>query len=136
MSQNAATEPLKGEGAPLGAMALLRARCLDWLDPTKRRALTALTIRVVGAALAYLMQILLAQWMGLTEYGVFVGIWVWLLVLGGIAPMGLNVSSIGLLSTYLDTRDFERWRGLMLTSYCDRVGRFFDRGAGWTALYC
>ena len=55
------------------------------------------------------------------------GIWVWLLVLGGIAPMGLNVSSIGLLSTYLDTRDFEHWRGLLLTSYCDRVGRFFGR---------
>ena len=59
---------------------------LDRLDPVKRRALTALMIRVAGAALAYGMQILLVQWMGLTEYGIFVAVWVWLLVLCGIAP--------------------------------------------------
>jgi O-antigen/teichoic acid export membrane protein len=88
---------------------------LDRLDPVKRRALTALIIRVVGAALAYGTQILLAQWMGLTEYGIFVAVWVWLLVLCGIAPLGLSVSAIGLLATYHEQGDLARWRGFLMT---------------------
>jgi O-antigen/teichoic acid export membrane protein len=122
LSQNAARERLDAPGPTRSAvrqqwvwLRTLVLRLLDRLDPVKRRALTALIIRVVGAALAYGTQILLAQWMGLTEYGIFVAVWVWLLVLCGIAPLGLSVSAIGLLATYHEQGDLARWRGLLMT---------------------
>lgn len=136
LSQNAGAQPSKADVQPLGGLAVLRARCVEWLDPTKRRALIAFIIRIIGAGVAYGMQILLAQWMGLAEYGVFVGVWVWLLVLGGIAPLGLNVSAIGLLATYNDTGDIERWRGLLATSVVATMGAgLLVAGSGWTVLY-
>ncbi len=105
------------------------------LDPTKRRALTALGIRVVGAAIAYAMQVLLARWMGLGEYGIFVGIWVWLIVFGGIAPLGLNVGIIGPLATFRDEGDLARWRGLVLTSVAVTCGAGLTLAlGGWLAI--
>lgn len=139
MSQKAAVEPANGYGAPIVRgmrLRVLRERCLEWLDPTKRRALTALVIRIIGAAVAYVMQILLAQWMGLAEYGVFVGVWVWLLVLGGVAPLGLNISAIGLLSTYHAADDLDHWRGLLATSIAATLGAgLVVAGLGWTVIY-
>ena len=97
--------------------------------------MAALTIRVGGAALAYVMQLLLARWMGLAEYGVFVGVWVWLLVLGGIAPLGLNISAIGWLSTYHDDGDHDRWRGLLATSaITTSIMGLLVAGIGWITL--
>jgi len=144
VSQNVAIEPVAAGPDPdsqqprrlserLSALAQL---CRRWFDPTKRRALTALIIRVVGAAIAYGMQILLAQWMGLTEYGIFVGVWVWLLVLGGIAPLGFNVSIIGMASRYHDANDREHWRGVMAVSYAVTVASsLMFASMGWTLLY-
>ncbi len=109
---------------------------LSKLDPTKQRAITALAIRVVGAGLAYLMQILLARWMGLAEYGVFVGVWVWLLVLGGIAPLGLNITVIGLLSTFHERADHAQSRGLMATSILvPSAAGLVIGGSGWLTLW-
>ena len=46
-------------------------------------------IRVGAAALAYLVQIALARWMGAYEFGVYVYVWTWALLIGGIADFGL-----------------------------------------------
>ena len=51
---------------------------------TKRLAGTIFIIRVVSAALAYLSQILLARWMGGSDYGVYVYVWTWVLLLGSM----------------------------------------------------
>ncbi len=138
MSQDATVEPVNGDVSPIRRgtrFAMVQAHCREWFDPTKRRALTALIIRVGGAALAYVMQIALAQWMGLAEYGVFVGVWVWLLVLGGIAPLGLNISAIGWLSTFHEEGDHDRWRGLLATSVIATLTMgLVVAGLGWTAL--
>lgn len=134
LSQNTASETVSVD-TPAAFAGLFGARYFEWLDPTKQRALTALVIRVLGAALAYLMQILLAQWMGLAEYGVFVGVWVWLLVLGGIAPLGLNISSIGMLSRFHDRGELDQWRGLLLTSVgATMVAGLIIAMFGWSVL--
>ena len=65
-------------------------------------------MRIVGAALVYLMQILLAQWMGLAQYGVFVAVWVWLLVRGSVSSLGLNIAVIGRVATFLEQGDRAR----------------------------
>jgi O-antigen/teichoic acid export membrane protein len=143
LSQNAAVRPVRANVSsdrpvlPAAAgHAEMIARFVRWLDPTKQRALTALVIRVAGAGLAYVMQILLAQWMGRTEYGVFVTVWVWLLVLGGVAPLGLNVGVIGLVSRFHEAGDFNRWRGALVSSIVMTLcAGLLVAGLGWSTLY-
>jgi len=80
---------------------------------TGRNALLAFSIRVAGAALAYLSQAILARWMGSFEYGVFVFVWVWVLILGGLAPLGLSTVSIRFVSEYRETGRWAELRGLL-----------------------
>ena len=134
MAQTFATEPTTASAHERAGGWL--SYVATWLDPTKRRALAALTIRVGGAGLAYVMQILLAQWMGLTEYGIFVGVWVWLLVLGGVAPLGLNIQVIGQIATLHDAGDLRAWRGLMVTSLAITIGvGCLFAASGWALLF-
>src|SRR5436190_14262198 len=60
---------------------------------TKRLAGTIFLIRVVSAALAYLAQILLARWMGGSDYGVYVYVWTWVLLLGSMLDFGIAPSA-------------------------------------------
>src|SRR5437879_445123 len=66
----------------------LHARAKAWLvdrsDHTlaQRMAGNAFAIRVASAALVYLAQILLARWMGQHEFGIYVYVWTWVLLIG------------------------------------------------------
>jgi O-antigen/teichoic acid export membrane protein len=82
-------------------------------ERTQRDALLAFAVRVLSAALLYLTQIVLARWMGGYEYGIYVSTWTWVLMLGAIAHLGLNLASIRLAPVYRETRDFDRLRGLV-----------------------
>src|ERR1043165_1099881 len=68
-----------------------RAWMSDGSDRSRaqRAAGTAFLIRVVSAALVYLTQVLLARWMGSFEFGVYVYVWTWVLLIGGIVDFGL-----------------------------------------------
>lgn len=104
-------------------------------DRTHRRALVALAIRVASAALAYGSQILWARWLGLEGFGTFMAVWVWLLVAGGTAPLGLNVLVIGLLPGLRDDRDDEHWRGLALLAAATALATGLAGAAlGWLLL--
>lgn len=80
---------------------------------TGRNALLAFSIRVAGAALAYLSQAVLARWMDGFEYGVFVFVWVWVLILGGLAPLGLSTIAIRFVPEYRETGRLDALRGLL-----------------------
>jgi O-antigen/teichoic acid export membrane protein len=54
----------------------------ETLAGAQRAALTVFAIRIGGAGLAYATQVLLARFMGQTEYGVFALAWVWIAILG------------------------------------------------------
>lgn len=81
-----------------------------------RNAIFAFSIRVASAAIAYLSQIILARWMGSYEYGIYAYIWVWLLVLGGVATLGLNTAVIRFIPEYTEKKDFDRLRGVIFQS--------------------
>ncbi len=74
--------------------SLLRA-VRSWLADDSHHSLAqrvagaAFLIRVASAALAYLSQIALARWMGAHEFGIYVYVWTWALLLGGVADAGL-----------------------------------------------
>src|SRR6201991_4065764 len=67
---------------------------------TKRLAGTIFIIRVVSAALAYLSQILLARWMGGSDYGVYVYVWTWVLLLGSMMDFGISASAQKIIPEY------------------------------------
>ena len=58
----------------------------------QRMAGTAFLIRIVSAVLAYGSQVLLARWMGSYEFGIYVYVLTWILVIGGLADLGLASS--------------------------------------------
>jgi O-antigen/teichoic acid export membrane protein len=79
----------------------------------QRDALVAFSVRVISAALLYLSQIVLARWMGATDYGIYVLVWTWVLVLGGLSHLGLSMASIRLLPEYRETGETNLVRGLL-----------------------
>jgi O-antigen/teichoic acid export membrane protein len=55
----------------------------------------------------------LARWMGSNEYGIYVFVWTWVLVLGGLSDLGLAVISIRFISHYRETGELALLRGLI-----------------------
>ncbi len=93
----------------------------------QRDAIIAFSVRVASAAILYLSQIVLARWMGGFEYGIYVSVWTWVLVLGGLSHLGLNMAMIRLLPEYKEQGRFELHRGLV------RGGRLMAFGLGTVA---
>ena len=50
-------------------------------------------IRVAAAALAYLSNVLFARWMGSYEFGIFVYVWTWVLLIGQALAVVADVTS-------------------------------------------
>ena len=87
---------------PAGVMTRLRSLLGDSSEAslTKRLAGTIFIIRVISAALAYLAQILLARWMGGSDYGVYVYVWTWVLLLGSMMDFGISASAQKIIPEY------------------------------------
>lgn len=81
-----------------------------------RMALVILTIRIAGAAFAYLSQIVLARWMGAADYGIFAVVWTLALVLGLLASLGFSASPTRFVPQYNAARDMDRLRGFLSAS--------------------
>lgn len=92
-------------------LAILKGGCES--TRTQRDALAAFAVRVASAGLLYLSQIVLARWMGGFEYGIYVFVWTWVLVLGGISHIGLNLVMIRLIPEYRETGQTMLLRGLV-----------------------
>jgi O-antigen/teichoic acid export membrane protein len=108
----------------LAGVAALVMRLRGWLGSQSHNALaqkvagTAFIVRVASAAIIYLSQILFARWMGSAEFGIYVYVWTWLLMLGGLAPLGLAYLPQRFIPEYVARGDHDRLRG-------------FLRGARW-----
>jgi O-antigen/teichoic acid export membrane protein len=80
---------------------------------TKRLAGTIFIIRVVSAAMAYLSQILLARWMGGSDYGVYVYCWTWVLLLGSMMDFGISASAQKIIPEYRTSGEHALLRGFL-----------------------
>jgi O-antigen/teichoic acid export membrane protein len=104
---------------PTGAIARLRTMIGQLLggtseaSVTRRLAGTVFIIRVVSAALAYLSQILLARWMGGSDYGVYVYVWTWVLLLGSMMDFGISASAQKIIPQYRTEGEHALLRGFL-----------------------
>src|SRR5512147_3015154 len=80
---------------------------------TRRLAGTIFIIRVLSAALAYLSQILLARWMGGSDYGVYVYVWTWVLLLGSMMDFGISASAQKIIPEYRTGGEAALLRGFL-----------------------
>ncbi|MBB5574152.1 O-antigen/teichoic acid export membrane protein [Rhizobium paranaense] len=96
---------------------------------SQRMALVAFAIRIAGAALAFVSQIVLARMMGRFEYGVFVFVWVLMILFGNLACLGFPTAIIRFLPQYDASGDHDAIRGVTATAR-----RFVLAVAGGLAL--
>lgn len=100
-------------------LAALFARVQHILSDNGERSLaqrvagTAFLIRVFSAALAYVTQIALARWMGSHEFGIYVYVWTWVMMLGGAVDLGLASSAQRFIPNYTEARDTARLRAFL-----------------------
>ena len=80
---------------------------------TRRLAGTIVIIRVFSAALAYLSQILLARWMGTSDYGIYVYVWTWVLLLGSMMDFGFAASAQKIIPEYRTSGEAALLRGFL-----------------------
>jgi O-antigen/teichoic acid export membrane protein len=112
----AAIDAQSATTGPIGALARLRAMLTGGsseVSLTRRLAGTIFIIRVVSAALAYLSQILLARWIGGSDYGVYVYVWTWVLLLGSMMDFGISASAQKIIPEYRTRGEHALLRGFL-----------------------
>ena len=80
---------------------------------TNRLAATIFIIRLVSAVMAYGSQILLARWMGTSDYGVYVYVWTWVLLLGSMMDFGISAAAQKLIPEYRTRGEHALLRGFL-----------------------
>src|SRR5437868_11422325 len=101
---------------PAGLIARLRARLTGGPSEaslTRRLAGTIFIIRVISAGLAYVSQVLLARWMGTSDYGIYVYVWTWVLLLGSMMDFGISASAQKIIPEYRADGEHALLRGFL-----------------------
>lgn len=81
----------------------------------KRSSLIAFAVRMTGAALALLSQVVLARLMGSFEFGIYVLVWTITLILGDLACFGIHTTIIRYVPQYLQRNQPADARGILRT---------------------
>ena len=109
---------LSGAPPSQGALARIRGWLADRSDHSlaQRMAGAAFLIRVASAALVYLTQIFLARWMGSFEFGIYVYVWTWVLLIGDLVHLGLATTAQRYIPEYTTLKSFDLLRGFLTGS--------------------
>ncbi|MEX0347754.1 MAG: lipopolysaccharide biosynthesis protein [Rhizobiaceae bacterium] len=81
-----------------------------------RMSLAAFVIRIISAVIAFVSQVLLARWMGGFEYGIFVLVWVTMVIVGNLSCLGVHTSVVRYVPEYLEKHKLAELRGILLAS--------------------
>ncbi len=98
-----------------GPVARFRAWLNDHGDRSlaQRVASTAFLIRVFAAGLAFASQVLLARWMGTFEFGIYVYVFTWVMVIGAVVDVGLASSAQRFIPQYSEKGAWSQLRGFL-----------------------
>ena len=70
-------------------------------------------VRVASALLALGSQVVLARWMGRFEYGVFIYVWTWVVMIGSLSDMGLSSAARRFIPEYTERGKAAHLRGFL-----------------------
>ncbi len=82
----------------------------------RKAALVTLAIRVAGAALAYVAQVLMARWMGAFDYGIYSVVWTVVMILALFACLGFSSSPGRFIPLYRGEGALALLRGYLTAS--------------------
>ena len=108
--------------APRSVVAHIVARLKSMLaDPGDSRlaqlvAGKVFLVRVGSALLALGSQVLLARWMGSFEFGIYIYVWTWVLMIGALSDVGLSSAARRFIPEYIELKSFDRLRGFLAGS--------------------
>ena len=63
--------------------------------------------------LALVSQVLLARWMGQFEFGIYIYVWTWVLMIGALSDMGLSSAARRFIPEYTELKALDRLRGFL-----------------------
>jgi O-antigen/teichoic acid export membrane protein len=114
---HAGTAELQGQRFGWGIHAFARrAGISEDVASAQASTLLVLALRVAGAAAAYGAQVLTARFLGASEYGVFALLWVWIALIGQLAPLGFNQAVSRFAPRYIALSEPGLLRGFLFTS--------------------
>ena len=105
--------------APPSAAARLIARIKAILGERSDSRLAQLfagkvfLVRVASALLALASQVLLARWMGSFEFGIYIYVWTWVLMIGALSDAGLSSAARRFIPEYTGIKSFDLLRGFL-----------------------
>jgi len=99
--------------APLARKAEQLLDNADDLASVMRGAASVMAIRIAGAAITFASMVLLARWMGAFEFGIYAYVLTWVILIGTVAPLGLNMSTLRFIPEYLARKRWGRLRGFL-----------------------
>src|SRR5471030_1182728 len=105
--------------AALSPLARIVARVKAILADRSESRLTQLVagkvflVRVASALLALASQVLLARWMGSFEFGIYIYVWTWVLMIGALSDFGLSSAARRFIPEYTELKSIDRLRGFL-----------------------
>ena len=111
--------PENVKAAPPSAPARIFARIKSVFAERNDRRLTQFVagkvflVRIGSALLALVSQVLLARWMGSFEFGVYIYVWTWVLMIGALSDVGLSSAARRFIPEYTEFKHFDRLRGFL-----------------------
>ena len=70
-------------------------------------------VRVGSAMLALGSQVLLARWMGSFQFGIYIYVWTWVLMIGALSDIGLSSAARRFIPEYTELKALDRLRGFL-----------------------
>ncbi len=96
------------------AWSRFKARVLDAEHLlVQRLAGTVFLVRVASALLAFGSQVMFARWMGSFQFGIYVYVWTWVLLLGQAIDLGLGTAAQRFIPEYREHRLLALLRGFV-----------------------
>lgn len=89
----------------------------ETLSILARGSTQALIIFAIGHGLNFLVQIALARWMGVSEYGAYASVINWVTLLTAVASFGLDASVLRFVPQYIATRAYAAAHGYIRWAY-------------------
>ena len=111
--------PENVKAVPPSALARIFARVQSVIAERNDSRLTQFVagkvflVRVGSALLALVSQVLLARWMGSFEFGIYIYVWTWVLMIGALSDVGLSSAARRFVPEYTELKNFDRLRGFL-----------------------